>query len=95
VHGAVCDQCREVNFARSRENAVGGIYELMSDRFKSIWFPSGNTNPYPIACMPRHEILAHAGVRQVNFWSLDVEGGELQVIKVCYRSINHPLRFVH
>ena len=79
-HAAICNECRQVNFARNKENAVGGIYEFMSDRFKRVWFPRGNTNPYPIACLPLHEVLAHAGVAHVNFWSLDVEGAELSVL---------------
>lgn len=71
----------QVHFAKSAENAVGGIWEFMTERFKRVWFPSGNTNPIPLTCMPLHLILETVKVNHVNFFSLDVEGAELEVIK--------------
>jgi len=80
-HAASCGECMQVHFAKSAENAVGGIWEFMTERFKRVWFPSGNTNPIPLTCMPLHLILETVKVNHVNFFSLDVEGAELEVIK--------------
>lgn len=80
-HAASCGECMQVSFARSRENAVGGIWEFMTDRFKRMWFPQGNTNSVPLTCMPLHSLLEIVKIKHVNFFSLDVEGAELEVIK--------------
>ncbi len=37
-------------------------------------------------CVPLRQLLAEAGLRHVNFFSLDVEGAELTVLKVWRRS---------
>ena len=35
-----------------------------------------------VRCVPLRQLLAEAGLRHVNFFSLDVEGAELEVLKV-------------
>jgi len=41
--------------------------------------------------VPLRQLLAEAGLRHVNFFSLDVEGAELTVLKVCAELINSIL----
>ena len=72
-HAASCNKCQKIHFARSHENAVGGIWEFMTERFKRMWFPNGNTNSVPLVCMPLDMILQTVNVNHVNFFSLDVK----------------------
>ena len=75
---AACDTYQDVHFVDTGTTA--GIVEFMSDSFKSQWHKDMNTSHIElIPCMPLSAILAKFGVHQLDFWSLDVEGGEIQV----------------
>ena len=75
---AACDTYQDVHFVDTGTTA--GIVEFMSDSFKSEWHKNMDQSQLQmIPCMPLSSILAKFGVHQLDFWSLDVEGGEMQV----------------
>eukprot|EP00282_Hemiselmis_andersenii_P000804 CAMPEP_0114131756 /NCGR_PEP_ID=MMETSP0043_2-20121206/12725_1 /TAXON_ID=464988 /ORGANISM="Hemiselmis andersenii, Strain CCMP644" /LENGTH=312 /DNA_ID=CAMNT_0001225213 /DNA_START=316 /DNA_END=1254 /DNA_ORIENTATION=+ len=68
--------------------AVNGIIEFMSPEFKRRWWQStpggAEMTGIPVQCVPLAAILELYGFKLINYFSLDVEGGELEVL----RSIN-------
>lgn len=79
VHAAVCDNSTDIHFIS--EHAVGGIYEFMSQEFRQRWHPNIDLASVPVvACLPLTLILSKAGIRHIDFFSLDVENAELQVL---------------
>jgi FkbM family methyltransferase len=86
VHAAVCDTEQTVHFVNSENNAVGGIWEFAAPSFKRDWW-WGITLDSPqvqkITCMPLRKIIQeHVGdIAYFDFYSLDVEGAELQVLQ--------------
>ena len=58
----------------------------MSDSFTKGWY-SGGIKPYRVKCKPLGTMLHEAGVKAVDFFSLDVEGGELMVLETMDWSI--------
>jgi len=74
-------------------DAVYGIWEFMPADFRAIWYP-GVTNANvlseepvagiksrPITCGPLGVFLALLNIDHIDFWSLDVEGAELHVLR--------------
>jgi len=86
VNAAVCSLCRQVHYAVNTEpywGAINGIVEFMSPEFKRRWYTGkvkGQTTT-PLPCLPLDTIMEKVGVRHVHFFSLDVEGAELEVLK--------------
>mmetsp|Transcript_47612 Transcript_47612/g.119035 ORF Transcript_47612/g.119035 Transcript_47612/m.119035 type:complete len:171 (+) Transcript_47612:3-515(+) len=69
--------------------AVSGIIEFMAERHKRQffrWTPGGvgNMTGVAISCLPLSSILERYGFSKINWFSLDVEGAELEVV----RSVN-------
>ena len=84
VHAAVCDVPRTVHYAIPGGGAsvVGGIVEFMADGFKESWLNDEVINNAPeVTCVPLSHILKMFGFVHIDFWSLDVEGGELAVLE--------------
>jgi hypothetical protein len=95
VIAAICESQSTVHFAQVEY--VGGILEFMSQQFiqrfhKDIYeagSPPGNLTSVDwtkfqtlaIDCMPLSHILHKAKVQHINFFILDVEGGELEILK--------------
>lgn len=76
-----------VEFVGSK--AVGGLVETMTAHHRSKWVkPTEESIMVP--CRPLGKILRDAGISFVDFFSLDVEGAELQVLKTMDWSI--PVR---
>lgn len=65
--------------------AVGGAWELMSERFKRIHYPDITAADVPklptVPCVSLTDALARFGVRHFDLFSLDVEGAEVSVLK--------------
>ena len=93
---AACDTYQDVHWVQSQMGTTAGILEFMSDSFKSQWHKNMSSSQVElIPCMPLSAILSKFGVHQIDFWSLDVEGGEMQVgLPLQYPSLgtaqNHP-----
>lgn len=59
--------------------ATAGMTSVMSDSFKDAHHPNGEE--YQVNSRPLGELLTEAGVTYLDFFCLDVEGGELEVLK--------------
>lgn len=83
VNAAVCSEAMEVHWAEKADMpAMHGIYEFMSPTFKQHAYPNADINKMKtISCVPMASILAKFGVKHIDFFSLDVEGAELQVLE--------------
>ena len=82
VHAAVCEYEQIVHFVDRR--AVGGIWEFASEKFRKRWWGDLNIENIPeVKCQPLNQILANnaKGQTHFDFWSLDIEGGELTALK--------------
>ena len=85
VNAAICETPHTVHYAIPPESnrAIGGIWELMSPAFKKTWYPNvQDVAGFPeVTCEPLGAILKQFGIRHIDFFSLDVEGGELDVLR--------------
>lgn len=91
VHAAVCDVPQTLHYVdvSKKVNAVSGIWEFASDAHKKQWFGSTNLadTKFPtttIECNPLQSILDQVFEEEkvfFDFYSLDVEGAELSVLK--------------
>jgi hypothetical protein len=62
--------------------AVTGIYEFMSPAFRAGWHKGKKVEDMPlVVCLPLTELLTFYNIRHIDFFSLDVEGGELMVLQ--------------
>ena len=71
---AICNEAGMKTFRGT--DAEGGIEESLPERGKRA---SGNT--YSVQCDTLQSVLRSASVTTIDFWSLDVEGGEWDVLK--------------
>ena len=82
INAAVCKDHQRVHYLNSPRNGVNGIVEFMSEEFKQRWHPTiKDSELLSISCVPLQPILNLVNLRHINFFSLDVEGGELEVIR--------------
>ena len=80
LHAAICADNTQVHFVEGRE--TGGIYEFMAPKFVAQWHPNVKVDELPtVLCMPLSTVLASSGLHHINFFSLDVENAELEVLK--------------
>ncbi|KAI8462654.1 MAG: hypothetical protein J3K34DRAFT_447228 [Monoraphidium minutum] len=82
VNAAVCRQASVVHYANSSHPAVGGIWEFMAPSFRAEWYPnvvSADGMP-AIPCVPLQQVIDTTFTHFFDFFSLDVEGGELEVL---------------
>lgn len=106
MNAAVCDQFQTVHYALeghppdgTRHPATGGILEFMSDEFLRSWHPKAKdytaAEAPAIPCYPLGALLQLSGLRHFQFFSLDVEGGELQVLQsINFNSVAFDVIFV-
>ena len=60
-------------------SALAGALER-SRPGEKMW-NSGNMRKIMVLCVPIREILEVLGVTKINFWSLDIEGSDLEVLQ--------------
>ncbi|KAK9824644.1 hypothetical protein WJX72_012022 [[Myrmecia] bisecta] len=85
-NAAVCSTPSPVHFieGQSAENpvfgaAVGGILEFMSADYRALWHPNADPSQLPaVMCLGLTALLQKAGATHIDFFSLDVEGAELE-----------------
>ena len=88
---AICKRRRTVHFLLSHWGDVSGIVEFMSPAFVKKMHPyllrineSEWTKQYKnvreVRCVPLQYILAFSNISHINFFILDVEGGEMEVL---------------
>jgi FkbM family methyltransferase len=79
INKAVCNKPGHVHFIDKRY--VGGIYEFMNNEFLSRWHSNIDVNALPtISCSPLSSLVRDSGTF-FDFLSLDVEGGEYEVLQ--------------
>ena len=84
INVALCREPQTLHLAYDEEKrAVGGIWEFMPEEFKKLWWKeikSEESLP-TVGCMPLAPLLLLFDISHVNFWVLDVEGAELEVLQ--------------
>ena len=98
-HCAICKRRRTVHFLISHWGDVSGVVEFMAPAFvqqmhpyllrtnASEWTKQYN-NVREVHCVPLQHVLDYANISHINFFILDVEGGEMEVLSsIHYESI--------
>ena len=88
---AICSQDKQVHFAEGHDGAISGVYEFMPLSFKELWHRGTKVeNLQKIFCRPLHSVIAESSLEDkfIDFLSLDVEGGEYEVIKTINFDLN-------
>jgi len=83
INVALCREPQTLHLIFDEENgAVGGIWEYMAESHKEIFWKNINVDSLPsVMCMPLAPLLQLFDISHVNFWVLDVEGAELEVLR--------------
>jgi FkbM family methyltransferase len=98
VNAAVCSDTKIVHFVAPQNQkvegihgkscnneAIGGIVEFASARFKSLWWSSSKHRSkltvHKVQCYPLSSILERQNITHIDLFTLDVEGGELSVLQ--------------
>lgn len=83
INSALCDSPQDVHYVFTQDGmATSGIWEFMKPSFKEKWHKTINPQILPkIPCIPINSILDMYSISHIDLWILDVEGGELQVLK--------------
>lgn len=80
--------CINYNFAISTDEgqveflgnyALGGIIKTMSQKHRTIWNLDKNWSPILVKSIPIHKLISN-NIKKVDFFSIDVEGGEFEVL---------------
>lgn len=61
--------------------AVSGIKQNMSESFIDSWYSKGKSSIRKVKTKTLDNIFQEKGIKYIDFFSLDVEGGELDVLK--------------
>jgi FkbM family methyltransferase len=77
-HYAIHSSLKEVEFLQSQQNAVGCIDSIASDTFKSRFHKSSQKIKVPSTTLSN--ILNQSKLKYIDFWSLDVEGSEVECL---------------
>lgn len=86
VHAAVCEKRQKVHFVEMEHTGVGGIWEFAAESFKEMWWPGLKVDDMPaVDCLPLKDLFSEytnlGEYVYIDFFSLDVEGAELSVLK--------------
>eukprot|EP00978_Attheya_sp_CCMP212_P012596 scaffold31509_cov56-Attheya_sp.AAC.1 len=94
VQAGVCDKRRMIHYVHQPDRpAIGGIYEFASVDHRERWWRNvtlSSPQVKEIECIPLKDIVAEhgKGVHFFDFFSLDVEGSEFEVLlSIDYSSI--------
>jgi hypothetical protein len=99
VNAGACEVEQTLHWLSGISSGVGGIWEFAAPSFRAQWW-KGQTlekDGKPIECLPMKVILERhvKDVKYFDFWSLDVEGAELEVLKsVDYTEVGFGVIFV-
>lgn len=95
-HGAVCqNNTQYVHYVE--KGPVSGIFEFMSPSFRSHWHGGiANENAgQEVRCAPLQDFIDDSLIHYFDFFSLDVEGAELEVLRtVNYKQTAFGIVFV-
>ena len=78
IHSAVCSHAQTVQYCfNTGAPAVDGIREFMAPNFVAQWHKASKC--MPVDCQPLSTLLP-VSITHLDFFSLDVEGGEAEVL---------------
>jgi FkbM family methyltransferase len=80
IASAVCAEGVDTLTFTGRADAVSGSVNTMTDRFRTVYHGM-NSNTYSVPCGPIGQMIRDANLTHVDLFSLDVEGGEFQVLE--------------
>jgi FkbM family methyltransferase len=63
------------------DGALGGLTKSMSNIHRSGWNLDKSHKPKKVKSVPINKIISELNVERVDLFSIDVEGGELEVLK--------------
>ena len=75
---AISDKEGELEFLGN--HALGGLVESMTDIHRKAWNLDSYGLPYKVKSIPIYKLLENLNIDKVDFFSIDVEGGELEVL---------------
>lgn len=79
---ALCEKNRTLHYLSHRGGAVSGIKEFMDvTMLKWRYSNSNQYNETEVPCVTLESAMTKIGVSHVDIWVLDVEGGELSVLR--------------
>lgn len=79
VHCAVSTRNEDLEFILN--GAVSSVKEFTSEKHQQGWHDRTETQLVRVPSRTLGSILHEAGISRIDFWSLDVEGAELEVLK--------------
>lgn len=89
VNAAICLNTTTIHYLEAQRRgggAVGGVWEFMPEAFRRKWHPRINdsniaAHANEVSCRPLSDILRQQSFTFFDFFSLDVEGAELEVLR--------------
>lgn len=87
VSEAVCSSAGNVTYL-GKPGATAGMQDAMDKQYLKAWSSRGRFgNAFTVSCRPIREMIRAAKLREIHFFSLDVEGAELIVLRTMDWSI--------
>lgn len=80
-HCAISTRDGDIEFIVNQNGPVSSVKEFTSDLHRRNWHDRNLTSVVRVPSRPLSSVLHEANVNRIDFWSLDVEGGELEVLK--------------
>ena len=88
---AICPKPTTMTFSGPSEIGTAGILDFMDEKYLRRWgHRFRHAKNHSVPCRPLATLLHLAGIQQIDFFSLDVEGAEYEVLKTMDWSI--PVR---
>ena len=88
IHAALCSRPQQLTFVYKEANdAVAGLWELMSPSSQRGFWGHLLNSPEKLAafpkvsCVPVQSLLDMFRITHIDFWVLDIEGGELDAVQ--------------
>lgn len=76
---AIHSSLNKIEFLKSKTRAVGCVESEASEKFKKRWH--SNCEKLVLPAIKLSKVLSQTSIKYIDFWSLDVEGSELECLK--------------
>ena len=78
---AICRTPGTVNFTNNPGSGTAGVMETMDAEYMKKWSKRFRHGFVTVPCRPLSDLVRLAGIQEIDFFSLDVEGAELLVLQ--------------
>lgn len=78
---AISETSGDVEFYMNSNGPVSSVKNLTTNTHYNSWHAKNQTSIIKVPSTRLDTILQESGVQRIDFWSLDVEGGEYEVLK--------------